>query len=305
MVLISATFWGLSGTVAQALFQHHGFRPPWLVSVRMMAAGLGLLVASGIRQGFGPIRSVFDDPKDRLRVLIFGLAGLLPVQYTYFAAIEDGTATSATLLQYLGPMLIVLYEVWRHRRMPDRGQSVSMVLAMTGTWLLISDGSWHALIVPVNAVAWGLLSALALAFYTVYPRALLRRFGSAVIVGWGMFIGGLGFMVIAPPWAIGGQQWSWTSLGMVAFVVVLGTLVAFYLYLASLRWLDPATTSLLACAEPLAAAGASMLWLHVRLTFLQELGGLAIILGVMMLAASRNPSGVPLATEMDEGPRSR
>lgn len=262
-------------------------------------------MASGLRQGFGSIRAVFDDPHDRLHMVILGLAGLLPVQYAYFAAIQDGSVTSATLLQYLGPVLIVLYGVWRYRRIPERGPLASMALAVIGTWLLISNGSWDAFIVPINAVAWGLLSALALAFYTIYPQAMLKRFGSAVIVGGGMLIGGLSFMVIAPPWAIGGQQWSWTVLGMVAFVVIVGTLVAFYLYLASLKWLEPATTGLLACAEPLAAAGASMIWLHMRLTLLQDLGGLAIVIGVMMLAASQTLSEtVPPAMEMGEDLRS-
>jgi undecaprenyl pyrophosphate phosphatase UppP len=53
LVIIGATMWGVSGTVAQYLFQHKSFNAEWLVVVRMLVSGLLLLaIASKQRNIF-------------------------------------------------------------------------------------------------------------------------------------------------------------------------------------------------------------------------------------------------------------
>ena len=40
-------------------------------------------------------------------MILFGLFGMLAVQYTYFASIKEGNAAVATLLQYLALYLLL------------------------------------------------------------------------------------------------------------------------------------------------------------------------------------------------------
>lgn len=47
------------------------------------------------------------------QLLIFGLFGMLAVQYTYMASIQHGNAAVATLLQYLSPVIVIIYSVLR------------------------------------------------------------------------------------------------------------------------------------------------------------------------------------------------
>lgn len=44
LVILGAMLWGISGTVAQYLFQKKGFSPEWLVVVRLLVSGLILLL---------------------------------------------------------------------------------------------------------------------------------------------------------------------------------------------------------------------------------------------------------------------
>jgi drug/metabolite transporter (DMT)-like permease len=60
--------------------------------------------------------------------------------------------------------------------------------------------------------------------------------------------------------------------------------VAFLLYLMSLSRLSASTASVLTSAEPLVATVAAMVWLHVRLHPLQDVGAAMIIAGVIILA---------------------
>lgn len=82
----------------------------------------------------------------------------------------------------------------------------------------------------------------------------------------------------------------WAAV-LVGFVVIGGTLVAFYLYLTSQRYISPAETSLLACAEPLSAALAAVVWLHTPLSIGEIAGGLCIVATVAVLSWGNRPAG--------------
>lgn len=284
MVVVGASLWGLSGAAAQQLFQADGFTPGWLVTARMIVSGVLLLTGVGLTSGKNTLFAIWKSGASATQLVIFSLLGLLAVQYTYFAAIHSGNAATATFLQYLGPALIVVWVALRLRKWPTRRQSAALAFATLGTFLLVTNGSLEQVVVPPKAIFWGLLSALSMAFYTIYPGVLMREFGSAVTTGWAMLLGGAAFMPFAHPWQVSRQHWSTTSLLLVGFVILFGTLLAFYLYLSSLHYITPSETSLLASVEPLSAAAAAVLWLHVELGSATILGGLSIIMTVVLLA---------------------
>lgn len=284
MVLVAATLWGLSGTVAQRLFQDEGFTPGWLVTMRLLISGILLLILGGFRKNFNQVFAVWNAPKDRIRLIIFGIIGMLGVQYTYFAAIQTGNAATATLLQYLAPLFIMVYLAIKYKRVPSFQEFIALGFALLGTFLLVTNGSIHQLSVSSVSIAWGLSSAIALAFYTLYPSGLLQRWGSEAIIGWGMIIGGIALCPIASPWQIQGQHWSVITGLLVSFVIVFGTAIAFYLYIDSLRYITPTEASLLASAEPLSAVAASVIWLRLPLSLFEGIGGLCIVSTVLMLS---------------------
>lgn len=282
--LIASILWGFSGTVAQILFHQEGFPPSWLVTVRLLISG-GLLLGIGcFQKNANRMIAVWNNPQDRIQLVIFGLLGMLGVQYTYFTAIQTGNVATATFLQYLAPLFITLYLAVQSRQIPRFQEFLALGLALFGIFLLVTNGSLHDLAVSGIAVGWGLASAMALAFYTLYPPNLLQRWGSEAIVGWSMLIGGIGLSSIAPPWQIQGQNWSVITGLFVSFVIVFGTLIAFYLYIDSLRYITPTEASLLASAEPFSAAIASVIWLHLPFSLFQAIGGLCIISTVILLS---------------------
>ncbi|WP_054970299.1 DMT family transporter [Alicyclobacillus ferrooxydans] len=292
MVLIGSTLWGVSGTASQQLFQHDGFSAAWLVDVRMGLSGIVLLVSVVFTQGTPKLWAVWKRPRDAFHLIAFSLAGLLMVQYSYLASIHDGNAAMATFLQYLGPAVILLYVTLKARRLPTQIEGVALVFALVGTFLLVTNGAWGKVVVPPAAVIWGLISAITLAIYTVSPYSLIRRYGSAPIIGWGMLIGSIGCSMVAPPWQTGHSRFSTGSLILIGFVVVFGTLLAFYLYLSSTNYITPSETSLIACMEPLSAAAASVIWLHTHLGVATVAGGVCILITVILLGVKSNtPSG--------------
>lgn len=285
MILTAATLWGLNGTVAQFVFGE-GVQPGTLVTIRMLGSGLVLLLL-GLLQKDANVFNVWKSPVDRRKVIIFGLVGILGSQYTFFVAIEQGNAAAAALLQYMGPLFIMLYVAFKLRKMPSGKEFIALFLAIGGTCLLVTNGSFDSLNIPLSAVIWGLSSAVTLAVYTLYPVKLLNKWGSVVVVGWGMVVGGISLSFIDPPWEIVAQISSPSTYIYILFIVIFGTLVPYYLFIDSLRFIQPTEASIIACAEPLAAVIVSILWLHVPFGFMQSLGGLSIIIAVLLLVTKR------------------
>ena len=291
LAVFAASRWGISGACAQYVFEQKGIRIDWLVTVRLLIAGVLLLLLAWWQRP-SQVMAVWRPAHSARQVLAFGVLGMLGVQYTYFAVIEHSNAAIGTVLQYLGPTVIAVYLAVVYRRRPARRELVAIVLAMLGTLLLVTHGEWGVLQISLEGLLWGLSSAVALAFYTVQPVALLKRHDSAVVVGWGMLIGGLTFMGWSQPWHISGIWDSGTYLA-VLFIVVLGTLVPFYCYLLAVKTIGPQRTSLLACAEPLSAALLSVVWLNVEFGWLDVLGSLCIVLTIYLLARSKQSGSDP------------
>ncbi|GEK60348.1 hypothetical protein MHA01_32530 [Marinococcus halophilus] len=178
---------------------------------------------------------------------------MLVVQYTYMASIADGNAAVATLLQYLSPAFIMMYLLLRRQTAFTRQEAWTLTLAHAGCFLLLTNGSLQQFQLPVSAVVWGTLSGIALAFYTLYAVGLLQRFASLVVVGWGMVIGGGVLSFWHPVWRAFPETLTLEGYLYLLFVIVGGTMIAFWFYIASLNYLEAKATSLLGCLEPLAS----------------------------------------------------
>lgn len=285
LIILAALLWGVSGTVAQYLFQQKAFSSEWLVDIRLLVSGFILLLYGFIKDG-KKICEVWKSKYDILNILLFGIVGMLGVQYTYFATIEYGNAATATILQYLSPVIITCYLCLVTKKWPSLKEFLGVVLAMLGTFLIISKGSFHSISISGLTVFWGITSAFASAFYTLQPRYLLKKFGSTSTVAWGMVIGGVAFSFVHKPWDFVGE-WSMNSFLAVMFVVIFGTLVGFYCYLESLKYVHPTEASVLSSAEPLSAAFLSVLWLNVPLGVAQWIGTLCIITTIIILSFAK------------------
>lgn len=281
MAITSAVLWGISGTCAQFLFEQKGFDPAWLVCWRMLLAG-SILVVFSLTQKTKDTFLIWKKPKDYLQLLLFAILGMVAVQFTYFYSISLSNAATATVLQYIGPLLVVAFYALKHRRWPLIAEYASLALALIGTFLLVTHGSFEQLVISEKALFWGILSALALAFYTIYPVGLLKTFSPATVTGWGMLVGGLIFSLVAKPLEIQGN-WdleAWMAFG---YIVLFGSVIAFYLFLTSVTIIGATTASLLCSVEPLAAAGVAVVWLGVYFGFMDWLGTLCILVTIVLL----------------------
>lgn len=286
LVAFGAMLWGVSGTAAQYLFQTENFTPEWLVVIRMIISGILLLII-GVIKGDKNVFGIWKKKDNAIRLILFGLLGMIGVQYTYFAAINHGNAASATILQYLSPILITFYMCIVNKKLPTLKQIVCVVMAVIGTFLIITKGNMNSLSISKAALFWGIASAFACALYTLQPIRLIKEYGSICTVGWGMLVGGAAFCFIKSPFDCSGN-WSVKSISAISFVVIFGTLIAFSCYLESLKYIEAYEASILGSVEPLSAALISIMFLDVKFSAIQWIGSVMIISTISILSIMKD-----------------
>ncbi|WP_373522507.1 DMT family transporter [Aquiflexum sp.] len=287
MTLTAAIFWGISGTCAQYLFEHKQIDPAWLVSWRMLLAG-GILMLFAIFRKNSDAFQIWRKPWDAVQLVLFSIFGMGAVQFSYFYSISFSNAATATVLQYIGPVFVVGFYAIKNKRWPILVEYAALILALTGTFLLVTHGSFHQLVISEKAVFWGIFSAVSLAFYTIFPVQLLQRYSSVTVTGWAMIIGGLLISLYSKPWEVSGI-WNIGTWLAFAFIIIFGTVIAFTIFLSSLNIIGAQTASLLCSVEPLSATLAAVFWLNVAFLEMDWLGTFLILITVALLTLSKKP----------------
>lgn len=226
VTIAGGILWGVSGVCGQYMFQNKGVTAPWLVSVRLVAAGLLMLCYYFLTDREQTL-AIWKSKRDRRDVLIYGLLGMMPCQYAYFQTIEWSNAGTATVIQYLGPALIVIWVCFRTKRMPTVQEVIGVILAVIGVFLIATHGNPTTLALSGRALLMGLASAVAVALYTLEPARLQKKYDTPLILAWGMAIGGIALTLISRPWTVKGIQADTEMFTALAFVVVFGTMAGF------------------------------------------------------------------------------
>ena len=274
--------WGLSGIFAKILFEEKGVTALWLVTVRLLAAGMILLLFSLLKYR----RAVFDVWRTRRDVsdlLVFAIFGMMPSQACFFLAINYSNPAVATVLQYISPVLIMLVCCFRDRKLPTGSEIVILFAVMTGVFLMSTHGRLDQLAITPRALFWGLAAAVAVMVYTVQPARLIGRFGTLPIVGWGMLLGGVILLPFTRPWAHMPSADMDTVL-LVVLVVLVGTVFAFTGYLQGVKIVGPVKGIMIAGLEPVVSVIFTSLILHVSFSGWDILGMVLVVLSVTLMA---------------------
>lgn len=282
MIISGAVLWGLSGPMIQWLFHHAELSSSSFLVVRLLLAGIVILCFLLYKKQ--NILGIWKYPAHWIQLIIFAVVGMLGAQYAFIETIHVSNAVTATLFQFLGPVLITIYVAMENKKLPSIMQISAVVSALAGTYLLITNGSFEDIVLSKQAILFGILTALGFAFYTLHPKKLITEWGTIAVIGWGMLIGGIVLF-------FSNQQFSFqhvtktltiSTFSMLILIIISGTL-SFVLYIGSLKYLTATETSILSSIEPLVAAIVSIVWLNESFGVYQLFGGVFIMIAVIFL----------------------
>ena len=251
-VLLAGTSWAASGIAAQHFYTQSTYIPIELTQVRLFLSSALFFLLSWWSGGFmRGVRLLRRSPRLLIQFAIFGIGGIMFVQYSYFEGIAAGDAAATTVITYTSPAMLILYLALRHRRLPTVPETAMVVVAVAGVFLLVTGGDIDKLSVPMACIVWSLISGAAFVFAMLYPVHLLRVFDRFFLLAVCMLIGGVFLLPMTQAIVEVGSFFAADTWIDLVVIVVFGTVIAFFSFNVGLRWLSPEETAITATIEPL------------------------------------------------------
>lgn len=277
----ASVFWGSMGVCAQYLIQQCSFTPLNLVSLRLVIAGIILLIIE--RAFFGTeVISPLKNPRTALGIFIAGML-IFVSQLTFMKVVEVSNAGTAAILLTTVPLICAIWLSISEKRPLTIREGICFLLATSGVILIVTKGNFQTLDMPLTGVFWGLVSAVFSSAYSIQPRKLILKAGVGPVVGFGMLFGGIVACFFDPPWTMHLQLHT-TSVLSFLYVVLIGTVAAFWCYLSSLKYISAVIVGLLVCFEPLSAYLISVFVFNLRLGWWELAGICLVLLNVLVLS---------------------
>ena len=278
---LAASLWAVSGISGEILFKKFNFSSDWLVSTRTLVSGILLFIIVTFIEKKSVLKPL-KNKRDCVGIILFGSAGMYLVQYTYFKTIELSNVSLATILQFTAPFFIFIYESIKNKKHPSVSTVFLLFMTILGVVFIATKGNFSNLSVSLEALLLGLVSAIMIAFYSIFPKRLLKKYGSITVVGWGMIVGSIISNVVHPIWKVEGEA-NTNSIIQVIIVVILGTSVAYLIYIASLNYISSSLAGILTAFEPVLAAILSIVIFGLKFFFVEIIGFVLVFVSIFIL----------------------
>lgn len=284
MAVASALAFSASGPFLKPLLEA-GWSLGAVLLVRMGVAGLVLSPAL--------VRALRRDRSFVRRhggvVIAFGLTAVAGCQLFYFAAMQRMPVAVALLIQYIAPVLIVLWVWARTRRAPSRAVVTGSVVAMTGLVLVVDIAG--ARFEPLGTLL-ALGAAICAAAYFVISERSGGRIAPLALASGGLLVGTalIGVLLLtgvlpfaAPPVTVvlaGMELPWWVPLGWVAAV---GTTLGYALGVMAVPRTGARLASFVGLSEVLFTLLVAWIVLAEAPGAVQVLGGALVLAGVVLV----------------------
>lgn len=281
MTLAAGLAWGISGISGQYLMSH-GVHVNLLTSLRLLITGIFLLSLARSKQKEHLV-AAWKQPKFLKQVLLFSIFGLVLNQYAFLRAIHLTNAGTATVLQYMAPILILSIVCILNRQRPTSFEIIAIAMAILGTYMIATHGKLESLAITPKGLMWGLGSAITYSIYILLPVKLIHEWGSTIVIGSGMFIGGILFSLVTKAWQYPLQI---NVISILAYIGIIGigTIFAYTFFLKGVSIVGAVKGSLLASVEPVSSVFLTVLVLGEIFYPIDLLGMLFIFLAVTLIS---------------------
>ncbi|MCS6928642.1 MAG: EamA family transporter [Saprospiraceae bacterium] len=279
--------WGTTYTAIK--FALRDFTPYLLVGIRQTAAGLLLLGWAWVT---GRMNLLAELPSvERWHYLrrqcLTGLCTITGGNGLITWGMQEVSSGLAAVIGSLTPVVVVLINlVWRGSERVNSMMMGGVLLGFGGLGLVFHQG-WTDLLNPTYR--WGIAACLGSCVTWSLGTVMAKRwnderFAPALHAGLQVTAGGLGGFVLSvffdPRYPLVHTGEGWLSM---AYLTIVGSALAFSLYMFTLQHLSAAVSSLYTYINPIVAIALGWVFLEERLGLLEALGMLIAVAGVWLV----------------------
>lgn len=292
LIVAVAVLFGVNGGVSRVAMGA-GLSPEAFTTLRITGATVVFVAYAACFR-----RSALVRPKGSalLLAIALGLVGVLGLQLTYNVAIDRLPLGIALLIEYLAPVLVVLWVRFvRHEQVRPR-MWAAVALAVIG--LAVVSRAWNGLAFDGLGVVMALLAAVCFATYFLLGERNVGLDDPLRVILWAFVAATVAMNLVQPVWTTPDLPATTSGLGrfegvsvnpwlVIGCVVVLGTVVPFFLSMLALRHLPATIVTVVAMLEPVIAVVLGWAWFRESLAPVQVVGAVAVLAGIVLAQTSR------------------
>ncbi|MET0468897.1 MAG: EamA family transporter [Aeromicrobium sp.] len=292
LVVLAAILFGLNGGVSRVAMGS-GLSPESFTTLRVTGATLVFVAYAACFR-----RAALRRPRGSafLLVVALGLVGVAGLQLTYNVAIDRLPLGLALLIEFMAPVLVVLWVRFVRKEEVRPQMWAAVALAVGG--LAIVSRVWNGLTFDGLGVVMAMLAAVCFAAYFLLGEHNVGFDDPLRIILWAFVVATVCMNLVEPIWSTPDLPSSTSGLGrfddvsvnpwlVLALIVVLGTVVPFFLEMVALRHLPATIVTVVAMLEPVIAVVLGWGWFHESLTPVQLIGVVAVLAGIVLAQTSR------------------
>ena len=230
--------------------------------------------------------------KDIGLFLLCALTGVGLNQTLFIKGLTLTTPIHASLLILCTPLLITIFAFWILKEKVTVFKILGLILGIGGSVTLIlakedtnqgSDYLRGDLLIMLNAIFYGI--------YFILVKPLMIKYSPVHVIRW---IFTIGFFLLLPfGWKqfneIQWQQFEWSHISSLAFIVIAGTFLAYLFNVYGILHLGAGITGSYIYTQPVFAAIIATLFLHENLSIQKIIAGLLIFSGVFLVSRKAPP----------------
>ena len=277
LVAAGAAMFALGGNLARYMLDD-GVGATRLSELR--SAGSLVLLAAALALTRRDLMRV--ERRDLPQLAFLGICGLALVHATYYAAIARLDIGVALVIQYMAPLVLLVWLRVRHGRRLAPSLWGAVALSIGGCALVVRAYNPGAL--NGAGVAYAIGACVTFAIYMVASERAGHRYESVTTLLWAFLFASLFWAVVQPWWSFPfARTNAWLAVG----VIVVGTLLPFICVVAALRHIPAPRAAIAATLEPVLAALFAW-WMHdEHLALVQLSGGFLVLAAVLWVQSHR------------------
>ena len=282
LVGMAAICWASSGIAAQDFFAHSTKTPLELTNIRMFLAGVIMTAAIFFRGKFFPSFRILNQKKILwLYLIIYGILGVIMVQFTYFQAISVGGAAATTVILSATPAMVVIWDSFYKKKSPRKAEIIAVILAMLGVFLLVTGGNPDKLLIPIPCVIWSLSSGAVFAFSMVFGKYLINeKIDASFMICVGMLISGILSFAFIENFSVA-DFFNRDTIFDVCWIIFFGTVTAFWIFNLGLKFLTPEEAAITSTAEPASSVVISYFVFGTTFGIIESIGIILVFLAIL------------------------
>ncbi|AWB93818.1 EamA family transporter [Aeromicrobium chenweiae] len=292
LVIVAAVLFGINGGVSRVAMGS-GLTPEAFTTLRITGATAVFVAYAACFR-----RTALRRPRGSALILVMalGLVGVTGLQLTYNVAIDRLPLGIALLIEYLAPVLVVLWVRFVRKEHVRPRMWAAVALSVVG--LAVVGRVWNGIELDGLGVLMALLAAVCFAAYFLIGEHNVGFDDPLRVILWAFVVATVAMNLIQPIWTTPDLPGSTTLLGrldghdvnpwvVVGVVVVMGTVLPFFLEMIALQHLPATVVTVVAMLEPVIANVLGWAWFRESLTPVQLVGAAAVLAGIVLAQTSR------------------